>query len=171
MEAPTLPDFNLAPTPKSTNTDLGSMTQAELLTLRAEIDEKLSGMHLNDLNLVQEVLIQLKKAKILQNASNKPNSGVPVNQKAQVQNSIVKILSDLAKLQNTLFDSEQRKRLQAATIKAVKTLPPEAQHVFFEAYEPVLAEAEKRMEQILEDDNLAPDIPDFDDDLDPVEDE
>lgn len=142
------------------------MTQAELLTLRGKIDEKLSGMHLNDLNLVQEVLIQLKKAKILQNSANKPNSGVPMNQQAQVQNSIVKILSDLAKLQNTLFDSEQRKRLQAATIKAIKTLPPEAQFVFFEAYEPVLEQAEKRMEEILEDDNLAPDIPDIEEEID-----
>lgn len=135
------------------------MTQAELLQLRGEIDENLSGIHLQDVNLVQETLIQLKKAKILQNRATKVGANYPLNQLAQVQNSIAKILQDLAKIQNTLFDSEQRKRLQQATIKTIKSLSQADQDRFFELYEPVLIEAEKGMGQVLVDDNIAPDEP------------
>ena len=136
--------------------DLETMNQEQLLALRAEIDEKLTGITLIEVNLVQEALIQLKKAKILQLRASIPRSGIPMNQQAQVQNSISKILNDLGKLQIKLFDSEQRKRIQAATIKAVKLLPPEAQEKFFELYEPILAEAEKVMFEIQAEEELAP---------------
>lgn len=157
MEAFDLPDFSLQQPKKEHKQDLESMTQAELLALRDKIDEKLTGIHLKDVNLVQEVLIQLKKAKILQNKANSPGRDFPINQLAQVQNSIAKILNDLARLQNTLFDSEQRKRLQQATIKTVRAMPQEMQDKFFELYEPVLEEAEKRMGDTLPEDSALPD--------------
>jgi len=164
MDSPSLPDFSLAGSVKAKKHDLDDMSQEDLLTLRDKIDEKLTGIHLNDVNLVQEALIQFKKAKILQNKANKPNAGAPLNQIAQVQNSLANILKDLARLQAKLFDSEQRKRLQQATIKAVRQMPTEFQEKFFELYEPILEEAEKKMKAFSEEEFAVSDDDDDEDD-------
>lgn len=113
------------------------MTQAELLIKRDEIDALLTETHLKDVNLSKELLLQLKKAKILQQDTD--NDETPANQRAQVQNSLGTVLVNLAKHQTNTYTSERFKRLETATIKALKTLPKKAQEAFFEVY---LSEAE-----------------------------
>lgn len=138
-----LADFNLR-TPekvkpkKLVTPHLAGLGQAELLSLRDQIDDLLTETHLKEVNLSKELLLQLKKAKILQK-NTEDDEDVPANQRAQVQNSLGTILLNLAKHQQVTYSSERFKRLETATIKCVKTLPKAQQESFFETY---LSEAE-----------------------------
>jgi hypothetical protein len=146
LESGQLADFSLEKPKKSSKYDLETLDQAGLLTLRAEIDSKLTGIRLKDLNLVQETLIQFQAAKLLQAKANEDDSDAPLNQRAQVQNSLANILASLAKTQSELHNSESVKRLKAATIKTLRQFPT-LQDPFFEALGQSLEEAEREMGQ------------------------
>lgn len=139
---PKLKSFSLQQPVKQKSHDVNAMNQDELLALRDEIEQKLEGITLSDVNLVKETMIQFKKAKKLQIDASAEDSEVPMNQRAQVQNSIANILDRLSKMQTELYDSEKLKRLQAAVIKIVKTLPKEQQDSFFEQMEIEIAQVE-----------------------------
>ncbi len=62
----------------------------------------------------------------------------PPNQVAQVINTISTILKEISKTQTDLYNAERLKRIEAATIQAIKTAPKEAQDVFFDEYERIL---------------------------------
>jgi hypothetical protein len=129
-----LADFSLDPSANSSKFDLNTMSQVDLLDLHAKIEAKLTGTRLSDVNLEKETLIQFQKAKALQQKANEAKD-VPVNQLAQVQNSIRTILESLSKMQTQLHDSESIKRWKAALIRVVKELPKDAQTKFFELLE------------------------------------
>lgn len=122
--------LNSLETPK--NVSFSGLSQSELLLKREEIDRLLTETHLKDINLSKELLIQLKKAKILQQDTD--NDEVPANQRAQVQNSLGTVLTNLAKHQQATYTAERFKILETAVIKCIKTLPTEAQAKFFELY-------------------------------------
>lgn len=130
-----LRDFSLHPDPKNDEIDVETMELDELLALRARIDAKIPGKSLNDVNLTREALIQFQMAKVLQVEANKVDTNVPVNQRAQVQNSLASILKELSKLQKELYDSEYTKRLKMAVIKVLKELPKSAQAKFYDLME------------------------------------
>jgi hypothetical protein len=115
--------------------DIEKLDEAGLLELRSKIDARLPIKSLDDLDLVQESLRQLQMAKQLQADAAKKDAGVPMNQRAQVQNSISNIITTLAKVQMELHTSERHKRIQSAVVKVVKSLPKEAQDRFFELLE------------------------------------
>lgn len=127
-----LQDFDLNPSQNTSKVDVESMNQADLLALHAKIEGKLTGITLSDVNLAKQALIQLKQAQILQIDATEDKKNVPMNQRAQVQNSIAGIIDKLAKIQMELYDSEYLKRLKGAVIKVVKTLPKPQQIQFFE---------------------------------------
>jgi hypothetical protein len=141
-QAPGLVAHSLQPVEKIDLYDISTMDEVDLLKLRDEIEQKLQGLTLADVNLVKETMIQLKKAKLLQIEATKKDSETPMNQRAQVQNSIASILDKLGKMQTELYDSEKLKRLQAAVVKVVKQLPKESQVQFFEMLEMEFAVAE-----------------------------
>ena len=132
-----LADYGLNAQQSKPQPGMGAMSQEQLLMKRDEIDQLLTETHLKDVNLSKELLLQLKKAKLLQQKTD--DDEVPANQRAQVQNSLGTILVNLAKHQQATFTSERFKRLETAVIKVVKTLPKEAQEAFFDTY---LSEAE-----------------------------
>lgn len=117
----------------SWETFLKGMSQHDLLALRDKIDTKLTGITLADVDLIEELLFQLKKAKELQTEVKGDNT-VAANQRAQIQNSIGTVLERLTKYQIDLYDSERNKRMEGALIRVLKTLPAEAQEAFFAAY-------------------------------------
>ncbi len=95
---------------------------------------------LQDLDLETEVLHNYNAAKqFLQDID---QESIPANQVAQVINSITNILKDLVKMQTDLYDAERVKKLEAALINTLKTLPEEQQNAFFTRYERALALAE-----------------------------
>lgn len=118
--------------------DLNHLNQEDLLNLRAQIDAKLTGIKLNDLDLVQETMFQLKKAKILQSQVNEDEE-TPANQKAQIQNSLNNIITNLSKHQINLYTSERMKRMEGALIRVLKTLTKAEQTAFMESYGQELA--------------------------------
>lgn len=129
-----LKDFSLNPSAKTSKFDIETMSQSELLSLHAKIEGKLTGIRLSDVNLERETLIQLQHAKMLQETA-KDAKDVPVNQLAQVQNSLASILTTLARMQVELHSSETIKRWKAAIIRVVKEQPKEFQTAFFELLE------------------------------------
>lgn len=139
-----LKSFSLANTAKTPKFDLDRMNQDELLDLHAKIEAKLTGLSLADVNLEKEALIQLKRAKALQEKAS-TGSDVPMNQQAQVQNSIRNILEGLASLQIKLHDSETMKRWKAALIRSVKAQPKDFQVTFFTLLEDEAQVVEQEM--------------------------
>lgn len=128
--------------PKASVFDLDKLDTLGLLELRAKIEEKLPIKSLEDVNLVRESLTQLQMAKSLQAAANERESGVPMNQRSQVQNSLSGIITTLAKVQMDLYTSERIKRVQSAVVKVVKQLPKASQELFFDMLENELKAAE-----------------------------
>lgn len=145
--APGLQDFSLQAEDNANEVfDLEKMSQADLLVLHGKIEARLSGLTLDEVDLTRETLLQLQKAKHLQAEASKKDSKVPMNQQAQVQNSIANIITTLAKVQMDLFTSERHKRIQAAVVRVVKTLEKDKQDAFFELLAQDLGEVERSME-------------------------
>jgi len=63
------------------------------------------------------------------------DSKTPVNQKAQVANSLNNLLKSLAEQQLQLYNAERLKRLEAITISILRDLAPEVQDEFLRRYE------------------------------------
>lgn len=129
-----LQDFSLQPKSDKKEMDLESMSQDDLLALRAKIDSMLKGIHLNDLDLPKELMVQYALAKKLQEATLEGNDA-PANQKAQVTNTCVNLLNTITKMQTEVFNSQRAKEMEMVLIKVLKTLPQEAQDAFFAEFE------------------------------------
>lgn len=140
-----LKDFSLDKSDNASKYDLEKMSQSELLALHSKIEARITGKRLSEVNLEQELLLQYQKAKVLQEDANKPNADVPMNQRAQVQNSLGNLLERLGKMQIELYSSEALKRLKAAVIKVVKAQPKEFQAAFFELLDQEAAAVEQEL--------------------------
>lgn len=121
------------------------MEPLEDLRLTTDVSYTHSAMPVNatslqGMDLESEVLENYHTAK--QFLSNIDQESIPANQVAQVINSITNILKDLVKMQTELYDAERVKKMEAALINTLKTLPDEQQDMFFTRYERALALAE-----------------------------
>lgn len=115
---------------------LGSMQQDDLLDLREQLDNHLK-LKLEDIDLAEELALQFRQAKSLYNNTINDDSVAP-NQKSQVLNTITSIIATITKAQADLYNAERLKRLESATLKALKSLPKESQEAFFTLYEEYL---------------------------------
>lgn len=140
-----LRDFSLHEEPVE-QFPLDGLSEAKLLELHAKVESRIGGLALTEVNLVKETLLQIKRAKVLQELATN-EKGTPMNQRAQVQNSLGGMLTQLAKMQIELYSSERIKRIQNATIRVVKTLPPAAQAQFFDLLEMELAVEAKETDE------------------------
>ena len=68
------------------------------------------------------------------------DDSIPLNQLAQLMNTISAILKEIVKMQTDLYNAERVKKLEAAMIEALKLAPKEAQDAFFEQYSVILKE-------------------------------
>lgn len=132
-ESPSLKDYSVIPSLKFDKIGLETMTLTEKLALRDQIDTLLPRTSLKDFNLEKELILQFLQAKELQNNA-KSLDGVPMNQRAQLANSLKGLLSDITRLQHAIYNAEQYRLMEAALAKALKSLPKEAQEVFFKLY-------------------------------------
>lgn len=122
------------------NLGISTLSEVELLELRAEIDQLLPTKALVDLNMERELVIQLIVVQNLQRETLRDNS-VPANQKAQTSNAVAATLATLSKLQTEMYTSERLKKIEQVLIETLQTLPQEAQAAFLDAYEANLAAA------------------------------
>lgn len=120
------------PAPEVKADPLAGLSDDELLKLRARIDATLK-VDLARLNLSEELGLQYKAGyAMLMEVQN--DKEVPVNQKAQVFNSVSKMLQDIIKQQKVVFNAERLKRYEAAFLKILGKLPPEMAQIYFDLY-------------------------------------
>lgn len=109
------------------------MSLDELLALRSEIDTLLPTVSLKDFNAQEEVLLQYHRIKALQ-AEVAVDQDTPTNQKAQVANTVARLLSDIIGMRNELYNTEQCRLMEAALAKALRGQTEDFRTAFFEAY-------------------------------------
>lgn len=117
--------------------DLSGLEVDQLLELRARVDSLLPVRSLKDLDLAQELVLQVQALQALQMRV-MGDETVPVNQVAQVANSLSAALANLIRVQETTYDSERVKRLEALMIETLSTLSASAQSKFLKSYEEAL---------------------------------
>jgi len=128
---------NKKPVPKpqgGANLRIGTMGEAQLLALRAEIDELLPAVALSDLDLERELVLQYRTVKAMQ-ATILVDEDVQANQKAQVAGQCASTLAQLTKMQTDFYTAERLKAIETALIRLLKSWPKELTLKFFEEYE------------------------------------
>lgn len=114
--------------------NLKTMSRDDLEELRFALSLVLPPPTLGDINLETELLDQFTKVKKLQ-ADVMGDEVTPVNQKAQVANSVASTLQQLIKMQSEFHTAERFKAIEALMIKAMRKLPVEAAEAFLADYE------------------------------------
>lgn len=80
------------------------------------------GTKLSDLTLDKELFIQYSMAvRMMTGVEN--DSTIPLNQKAQLLNTITAVLSQIVKTQAELYNAENFKKLEQSLIEALKKFP------------------------------------------------
>lgn len=131
---PELKNYSLKVQMDSSKIILNAMNIAELLALRGEIDALLPSTNLKDFNAQEEVMLQYQRIKALQLEVSQDNN-TPTNQKAQVANTLAKLLNDIVGMRNELYNTEQARLMEAALAKALRGQPEEFQAAFFAVYQ------------------------------------
>lgn len=133
-------DFSLASKPKAATFSadhLNSLSEIELLELRGKIDTILQ-IQIGDLNLGEELSLQLRKAKSLFDKVSE-DKNTPVNQQAQLFNSIQALIDKLIKSRKIVFSQERLRRYEVAMLAALETLQnTAAKEAFLDLYQEYL---------------------------------
>ena len=114
--------------------NIDHLNEGQLLTLYARVESKLPPAKLSHLNLDEELVRQLQRAKALQSAVME-DIDVAANQKAQVLNATGTALNQLINMQERLYNAERFKALELLIIEAVKAMPMAQAEKFLDAYE------------------------------------
>lgn len=115
--------------------DLDALTQIQLLTLRALVDQRLPTTKLQDVDMSEELVLQMLAIKALQ-ANVSEDKSVPANQRAQVANSLSAALVNLVKLQSDVYTSERFKRMEQFLIEFLNSFEDMARRKeLFDRYE------------------------------------
>jgi hypothetical protein len=89
---------------------------------------------LTQLNLDYELLARYQEAKQFL-ADVITDTDLPPNQVAQVMNTVTAILKEIVKAQTDIHNAEKVKLMEQAMITALKTVPEDAQNLFFAEFE------------------------------------
>lgn len=110
------------------------MTVAELLELRTQVELRLPARDLKDLDLARELVLQVLALQQMQMKALQEDD-TPVNQLAQAANSLSAALTNLVKLQESVYNSERLKKIETILIETLGLLPMEAQEAFLRSYQ------------------------------------
>ena len=94
---------------------------------------------LAELDLDQALLQQYKDARLLLRLA-EYDEEIPLNQKAQIMNSITMILTKIVENQTALYDAERVKVIESILIETLKGFP-DISKVFLEKYKEALTNA------------------------------
>jgi len=119
------------------------LTVAELVRFRDEINRTLPPTELSKLNLEEETLLQFHTLRELQ-ATVMDEKEVPVNQRAQVANSVGAVLKNLGDQQITLYSSERFKDVENLLIRTLTKLEEDVAREFINEYEKILRNHNKK---------------------------
>jgi hypothetical protein len=112
-------------------------TVAELIRFRSEINQELPPLELGKMNLEEEMLLQYHAMRELQGKVMEDDD-VPVNQRAQVANTMATTLKTIGDQQIALYSSERFKQIENLLIRTLDKLPEEVAAVFLEQYAKIL---------------------------------
>lgn len=115
----------------------GSMPVEELLTHYDEIQQFLPPTSLSDMDLEKELLLQFHTIRALQNRV-MDDDEIPVNQRAQVANSVANSINKLTDLQNAIYTTERFKQIEGKLIRMLAKRDDEFAAKFIEEYETIL---------------------------------
>lgn len=90
--------------------------------------------NLLSIDMLAETIQLYRRAKKLMLKAMRVGSEAPVNQQAQVVNSLGALVKQLGSLQMRLYDSERLKKLETALIEMLADLPEEQQNSFLARY-------------------------------------
>lgn len=110
---------------------------AELSRMRDEITKELPSLELSNMNLEEEMLLQYHTLRELQGLV-MDDVDVPVNQRAQVANSVASTLKSLGDMQIALYSAERFKQVENALIRNLDKLPEEVAAEFLDVYAKIL---------------------------------
>ena len=113
--------------------EISHLNQEELVTLYDLVSSRLPPMKLAHLNMEEELVLQLYRAKALQTKTMEADE-IPANQKAQVMNSVASVIGDLIRLQERLFNAERFKAIEAILLESLKMLPKAQAEAFIIEY-------------------------------------
>lgn len=146
-----LKDHTLSASVRQTRTlgDLDLLDQTELLRLRHEIDIRLNLGKVQDIDLGEELTVQLRIVKTLQNAAHNDDE-TPYNQQAQTAAVVQSLLKELVRMRTTVHNSEYAKSLEGMVIRAftkceaaadpaLQPVLKQVKDLFFEQYEQLVA--------------------------------
>ena len=102
--------------------DLSGLSMMGLLALRNRVHSLLPAVHLKDMDLSQELVLQVAALQELQRMT-MGAAEVPANQQAQVANSLSAALVNLVKMQGEVYTTERFKRVERAVINFLNGLP------------------------------------------------
>lgn len=114
-----------------------SLPTETLLRYLDEIKACLPPTALVDMNMEEELIRQYQAVRALQSTII-DDLDTPVNQKAQVANSVASSLGRLAELQLSIYSSERFKRVETLLIRHLSKLPEDVAAAFINDYEQLL---------------------------------
>lgn len=116
------------------------MNERELLQILAQILEILPAKQLKDMNLEEEIVLQYRTAKALQDDVVNDSLMAP-NHKAQIMNSVASTLQMLVKMQSEYYTAERLKKIEMALVRTLNAWPHEQSEQFLDAYAEILEKA------------------------------
>lgn len=118
---------------------IDGLADGDLIKLRSQIENRLE-LGINEIDLDVELSLQYRHAKALY-ADVAEDEITPTNQKAQVLNTISNILKQITETMEKANSITRHKKIEAATLLAVKDLPLEAKKKFFDTFKEYLDES------------------------------
>jgi hypothetical protein len=112
----------------------------DLVKYHDEIRALLPPLTLKEIDLEGELLMQFHATRSVQNEVFQDDE-VPVNQRAQIANTVGTTLNRLAELQTSIYTSERFKRIENLLVRTLKALPEDQALKFLESYEKILGES------------------------------
>ena len=140
------PDNVTAPAPANGDDEdtfgglnLRLLTVPELMRLHDKVIAALPPTALSEMNLEKELLLQYHSVKALKNEVMDGNSAeagaIPMNQRAQVANTVATALKALIDLQDKVYATERFKFVESLLIRSLTKLPEKTASKFLDEYE------------------------------------
>lgn len=118
-----------------TPTLLETLSVAELLDLRSQVEQRLPAKNLKDIDLSRELVLQMLALQQLQQKV-LADMETPANQQAQCASAVSAALANLVKVQGDVYTSERLKKIEQSLAEAVNELEPlAAREAFMVTYQ------------------------------------
>lgn len=130
-------DKKLGPSPDRAPFVWSALPVSLLVKYRDEILQNLPPTELDKFNMEQELLLQYHCVRELQNDVISDET-IPVNQRAQVANSVASVLNKIAELQVGVYTSERFKNIENLMVRTLSKLPEDLAAEFIDQYEKMI---------------------------------